>query len=83
MQMNGNRFSYQSGEKIKKGDHVLYHGEHGEIEFVAESIAENPELDWYVQEHGGGIMISGGFGPVFVTDPHADEDLEFVSRAEG
>jgi len=61
----------------------LYHGEAGEIEFVAESITGDPELDWYVEEEGGGVMISVAFGPVFVKDPHADEDLDFVSRGDG
>jgi hypothetical protein len=29
-------FTYQSGEEIKKGDRVLFHGEQGEIEFVVD-----------------------------------------------
>lgn len=82
-QINAYRFSYPSGEKIQKGDHVLYDGQSAEIEFVAESITGNPELDWYVEQEGGGVMISVSFGPVFVGDPHDDCALEFVSRADG
>ena len=76
---------YPSGEEIKKGDRVTYHGEKGEIELVA-----NPELEdlsgserWYVQEHGGGVLIREPkvFGLVFVRQPNEDEDLVFVSRA--
>ena len=46
-------FTYQSGEEIQKGDRVVFHGNPGEIEFVATVPGEEPELDWYVQEYGG------------------------------
>jgi len=73
-------FFYQSGEEIRKGDRVLYDGEPGEIELVADP-ANDPD-DWYVTEYGGGVMViePKHFGRVFVTDAHDDEDLEFVSR---
>ena len=77
-------FSYQTGEEIKKGDHVLYHGEPGEIEFVADPVLSDPETDWYVTEYGGGVMVIEPkfFGRVFLAQTDDDEDLEFVSRAE-
>jgi hypothetical protein len=71
---------YGSGEEIQAGDRVLYASEPGQIEFVAK--AEDPETVWYVEQFGGSCMIlAPSFGRVFVSDPHDDEDLEFVSRA--
>jgi hypothetical protein len=37
--------TYRSGEEIKKGDRVLFHGEPGEIEFVVESVVGDPAMD--------------------------------------
>ena len=37
---------YQSGEQIAKGDRVLFHGEPGEIELVADPLANDPETEW-------------------------------------
>jgi hypothetical protein len=75
---------YQTGEEILKGDNVLLSGEHGVIQIVADPSFEEPETLWYVQEFGGGVMISqlGRLGSVFVDDPESDGDLEFVSRAD-
>jgi hypothetical protein len=75
-------FLYSSGEEIRKGDHVLLHGEPGEVEFVADP--DDPG-NWYVQEHGGGVMILEPtvFGRLFVSDTANYEDLEFVSRLAG
>jgi len=50
-------FAYQSGQEIKKGDRVIFHGNPGEIEFVADPSVDDPETEWYVQEYGGGVMI--------------------------
>lgn len=72
--------SYRSGETGMKGDRILYHGEHGEVEFIAD--AADPETDWYVEQFGGGCMITAtGFGSVFLSSTADREDLEFVSRA--
>jgi hypothetical protein len=73
---------YRTGEEIQKGDRVLYDGEPGEIEFVADQLVGDPAMDWFVQEHGGGVMVlvPKVFGSVFVHDPQAEEDLVFVSR---
>src|SRR5215467_9213662 len=48
---------YGSGEEIQPGDQVVLHGEPGEIEFVVESLAGDPEMDWYIRELGPGVMV--------------------------
>ena len=75
-------FRYQTGEEIKKGDRVLFHGEPGEIEFVAAVAGESSALDWYVQECGGGVMVLEPkfFGRAFLSHTENYEDLVFVSR---
>jgi hypothetical protein len=71
---------YQSGDEVRRGDRIRYHGEPGEVEFVVTELTGDPQMDWYVREFsGGGIMIkASGFGNVFL--PEADEHLELVSR---
>jgi len=73
---------YKSGEEIKKGDRVLFHGEPGQIEFVVEELSGDPAMDWYVNEFGGGVMVREpqAFGLCFLSEPDGAEDLEFVSR---
>jgi hypothetical protein len=76
---------YQSGKEIKRGDHVLFHGEPGQIELVAVEFTGDPETDWHMQEHGGGIMIlEDVLGRTFIPAASIpeDEDLAFVSRAD-
>jgi len=74
---------YQSGEEIRKGDRVLFHGDPGEIEFVADPLVKHSETEWYVAEHGGGVMViePKRFGRVFLSDVENAEDLILVSRA--
>jgi hypothetical protein len=43
---------YLSGEEIKRGDHVLFHGNPAEVELVA-SDPNNPEEAWHMQKFGG------------------------------
>ena len=76
-------FTYISGEEIKKGDRIMFHGEPGEIEFVADPLVCDPETDWYVKEFGGGVMIiePKRFGYAFLSHTDDYEDLEFVSRS--
>lgn len=73
---------YQSGIEVMKGDHVLLNGDHGEVEFVSDPVAPDARTKWYVEEYGGGIMISElkHLGSVFVSNPEEDDELEFVSR---
>jgi len=74
---------YQSGEEIRKGDRVLFHGEPARVELVARELGD-PETDWFVQEYGGGVMILEKVsGRTFVSADQLPnyEDLEFVERA--
>ena len=48
---------YWSGEEIRKGDPVRFHGEPGEIEFVAKTIRGDPLADWSLETNGPGVMI--------------------------
>jgi hypothetical protein len=77
---------YHSGEEIRKGDRVLLYGELGEIEVVA-SERGNQETDWYVDEHGGGVMIREPkvLGRLFIPADQLDgtEDLQFLARGAG
>ncbi len=63
---------------------MIFHGEPGEVEFVADPQVSDTETGWYVQEYGGGVMIfePKHFGRCFLTETDADEDLEFVSRCD-
>ena len=73
---------YQSGEEIRKGDKILFHGEPGEIEFVVDKIVGNPEVDWHMREQGPGVMVlePKRFGRAYIRDTESTEDLQFVSR---
>ncbi|HEX5235290.1 MAG TPA: hypothetical protein VFW25_08175 [Silvibacterium sp.] len=75
---------YISGEEIMKGDRVLYGGEWGIIELVADPAVSDPETHWFIQEYGRGVMISEleRFGRIFTSDPEDDGDLELLSRSE-
>jgi hypothetical protein len=74
---NGMALTYASGDEIQAGDRVLYHGEPGQIEFIARP------GDWEFEQFGGGCMIlAPSFGRVFEFRPEEAEDLEFVSRAQ-
>ena len=70
-------FFYATGQEIKVGDRIKYGEEEGEVELIADP-AVDPN-NWYVTEHGGGVMVTA-FGAVFITDPKDDEDLVFLSR---
>jgi hypothetical protein len=76
---------YPSGEEIRKGDRVLFHGEPAEVEFVVNEHTQDAALDWYMQEFGGGVMIREPkhFGAAFIQAKSLPEteDLEFLSRA--
>jgi hypothetical protein len=72
-------FKHQAGEKIMKGDRVLFHGNSGEIERVA-SHPSDPETDCYYDAYGGGVMVPEpkAFGRTFLTDTEHAEDLMLV-----
>jgi hypothetical protein len=73
---------YTSGEEIRKGDKVLFHGEPGEIEFVVEKLVGDPAMDWHMREQGPGAMAlePKSFQHAYVRDTENAEDLQFVSR---
>lgn len=77
---------YQFGNEIKKADRVLFHGNPAEIELVASDLTGDPEIDWYIEEFGGGVMISDQMvsGRTFIPAEHIAgyEDLILVSRVE-
>jgi hypothetical protein len=77
---------YRSGEEIKTGDRVLFHGNPAEIEFVASDF-DDPGSEWYMQKFGGGVCVLDPMvsGSTFIPAAHLEnyEDLEFVSRSEG
>jgi hypothetical protein len=76
------RFVYHSGEEIKEGDRVLFHGEPGGDRVRRHRLGRS-ELDWYVKEFGGGVMVLEPkvFGRAFLTQTENAEDLVLVSRA--
>ena len=73
---------YQSGEEIRKGDKVLFHGEPGEIEFVVDQLSGDPAIDWHLKEQGPGVMVlePKHFGRAYIRDTENAEDLQLVSR---
>jgi hypothetical protein len=75
-------FVYESGEEVKSGDRIIYHGEPGKVEFVVVGLTGDRAMDWYVEQFpGGGFMVNAnGVGSVFLGESDIDEDLEFVSR---
>jgi hypothetical protein len=76
--------TYQSGEDIQLGDRVTYAGNAGTIELVVEGLTGDPERDWLFETNGAGIMVAEPkvFGRVYLHDPHEEEDLLLVARAQ-
>ena len=76
--------NYQTGEAIRRGDRVTYGGNAGVIELVVEALTGEPEEDWLFETNGAGIMVAEPkvFGRVYLHDPHEEEDLLFVARAQ-
>jgi hypothetical protein len=77
---------YQSGEEIRKGDRVRFHGKPAEVELVASDPNDpDPSIAWYMKEFGGGVLISDPMvsGRTFIQSSSLDdyEDLEFEARA--
>jgi hypothetical protein len=78
------RLAYVTGEDIRQGDRITYHGEPGEVDFVVTGLAGDPQMDWYAQQcPGGGVMIiASGLGSVFLGIDDIAEPLEFKSRGQ-
>jgi hypothetical protein len=79
---------YRSGEEIKKGDRVLFHGNLAEVQLVScDPNDPDPEVVWHIKEYGGGVLISDPIvsSRTFIPKDQLDEyeDLEFVSREQG
>jgi hypothetical protein len=79
---------YRSGEEIKKGDRVLFHGNLAEVQLVScDPNDPDPEVVWYIKEYGSGVLISVPIVSVraFIPKDQLDEyeDLVFVSRKQG
>ena len=79
---------YRSGEEIKKGDRVLFHGNLAEVQLVScDPNDPDPEVVWHIKEYGGGVLISDPIvsGCTFIPKDQLEEyeDLEFVSREQG
>ena len=70
---------YQSGEEIRKGDRVLFHGEPCEIEFVADGAVGDWMTEWFFRVQGPGAMVRER--KYYVRDPEKSGDLVFVTRA--
>jgi len=75
---------YHSGEEIRKGDKVLFHGEPAEIEFIADSLTGDPAIDSHLKENGPGVMVLEPkyFGSAFIRDTENAEDLVLRSRKD-
>jgi hypothetical protein len=76
-------FRYDSGEEVRAGDLIRYHGDLGHVEFLVTPENSDPTLVYYLELNpGGGAMleVKESFGYVFVNFP--DEHLEFVSRGQ-
>lgn len=75
---------YTSGDEIKEGDRIRYHGELGRVDFIVIHRVGDPARDWYVDQFpGGGLMIdAAGFGSVFLSEAEIDDQLELVLRKE-
>jgi len=75
---------YQTGEEVHPGDRVTYGGNAGTVELVVEALTGKPEEDWLFETHGAGIMVAEPkvLGRVYLHEPHDEEDLLFVARAQ-
>jgi hypothetical protein len=77
--------NYLSGEEIRRGDSVRFHGHAAQIEFAASDL-NDPEHGWFVRQYGGGVMVNdpavSGCTFIPIDQLKNYEDLEFVARGE-
>lgn len=75
---------YLSGDEVRAGDRIRFHGEDGTVEFVVLERVGDPTLDWHLEQHpeGGLMIIANSFGRVFLTPVSIDERLELVTHKE-
>jgi hypothetical protein len=75
---------YVTGEEIRKGDRVEFHGHAAQIEFAAADLSD-PEHGCFVQLYGGGVMVNdpavSGHTFIPVDQLKNYEELEFVARS--
>ena len=50
------RVLYPSGNEVKPGDRIRYHGEPGSIEFVITEATGEPARDWFLEELPGAAV---------------------------
>lgn len=74
---------YLSGEEIRRGDRVWFHGHQALIEFAAAEL-DDPENGWFVRQYGGGVMVNDPAASESIFVPvdqlKSYEDLKFVAR---
>lgn len=74
---------YLSGEEIRSGDCVWFHGHQALIEFAAAEL-DDSENGWFVRQYGGGVMVNDPevSGSTFIPVDQLKnyEDLKFVAR---
>jgi hypothetical protein len=74
---------YLSGEEIRSGDRVRFHGHQALIEFAAAEL-NDARNGWFVRQYGGGVMVNdpavSGLTFIPVDQLKNYEDLEFVAR---
>jgi len=73
---------YPSGDEVRQGDQITYHGEPGTISFIITAKSSDPAMDWYMEQFPeGGCMASvENMGSVFLANCQTDEDLKFIAR---
>ena len=74
---------YLSGEEIRSGERVRFHGHPALIAFVASEL-NDAHNGWFVRRYGGGVMVNDPAvsGSTFIPVDQLKnyEDLEFVAR---
>jgi hypothetical protein len=76
--------SYCTGQDIRTGDLITYHGESGHVQFVIADPPRDPSQAWYLDQFPrGGVMIEAErFGSVFIRLEDIDEQLQFIARVK-